>query len=323
VVPCYNEEAVLPELHRRLAPVCQHTAGNDYEIILVNDGSIDHTWTVMQSLANQDPQIVSVNLSRNHGHQLALSAGLKLCRGSRLLILDADLQDPPELLPEMMALMDAGANVVYGQRLHRQGDSAFKKATAHLFYRMLSRLTEVEIPVDTGDFRLIDRKVIDALNDLPEHYRFVRGLVAWLGFKQVPLVYRREARYAGRSKYPLRKMIRFAGDAITGFSMAPLRFSSYLAAGFILLAFLLGLYTLWVWLKGDVVRGWASILLPSLIFSGVQLFILGVLGEYVGRTYMEAKRRPLFLIDEIYTQPAAASSGVPVRVAGTAPEGRG
>jgi len=303
VVPCYNEEAVLPELYRRLTPLCEHAARGDYEILLINDGSTDRTWTVMQSLANQDSRIVSVNLSRNHGHQLALSAGLKLCRGERALILDADLQDPPELLPQMMELMDAGANVVYGQRLAREAESAFKKATAHLFYRLLSRLTEVEIPMDTGDFRLLDRKVIDALNEMPEQYRFVRGLVAWLGFKQVPLTYHREARYAGRSKYPLSKMLRFAGDAITGFSMAPLRFSSYLAAGFILLAFLLGIYTLWVWLKGDVVRGWASILLPSLIFSGVQLFILGVLGEYVGRTYMEAKRRPLFLVDEIYTQP--------------------
>jgi len=301
VVPCYNEAAGLPELNRRLTAVCEQVTGGDYEVVLINDGSSDNTWRVMQSIANENPHFVSVNLSRNHGHQLALSAGLKICRGERILIIDADLQDPPELLPQMMELMDGGADVVYGQRIHRDGEGAFKKATAYLFYRLLSRLTDVNIPVDTGDFRLADRKVIDALNNMQEQYRFIRGMVSWIGFRQVALPYRREPRYAGVTKYPLRKMIRFATDAITGFTIAPLRLSSYLAAAFFMVAVLLGIYVIWSWLILDAVKGWASILLAFLVFSGVQLVMLGVLGEYVGRTYMEAKRRPLFVIDEIYT----------------------
>lgn len=301
VVPCYNEAAGLPELKRRLAAVCGQVTGGDYEVVLINDGSSDGTWRVMQSIANENPHFVSVNLSRNHGHQLALSAGLKICRGERVLILDADLQDPPELLPQMMDLMDGGADVVYGQRIYRDGEGALKKATAYLFYRILSRVTDVHIPVDTGDFRLASRKVIDALNNMPEQYRFIRGMVSWIGFRQVALPYRREPRYAGVTKYPLRKMIRFASDAITGFTIAPLRLSSYLAAIFFVVAVLLGIYVIWSWLVLSAVKGWASILLAFLVFSGVQLVMLGVLGEYVGRTYMEAKRRPLFVIDEIYT----------------------
>ncbi len=301
VIPCYNEAAGLRELQNRLTPVCEAEAGGDYEVLLINDGSSDGTWEMMQAIADENPHFTGINLSRNHGHQMALSAGLKLCRGERVLILDADLQDPPELLPQMMALMDRGADVVYGQRSQREGEGVFKRTTAFLFYRLLSRLTDVDIPVDTGDFRLIDRKVVDALNSMPEQYRFIRGLVAWIGFTQVALPYKRSPRYAGVTKYPLRKMLRFATDAITGFSIAPLRLSSYLAAAFFMLAIVMGIYVLWSWLVLDAVRGWTSILLALLVFTGVQLVILGVLGEYVGRTYMEAKRRPLFLVNEIYS----------------------
>jgi polyisoprenyl-phosphate glycosyltransferase len=302
VVPCYNEESVLPELHRRLKAACQTVVGDSYELILVNDGSRDNTWALLTAITAENRHIVGVNLSRNMGHQLALTAGLSLSRGDRVLIIDADLQDPPELLPEMMAAMDRGADVVYGQRAERDGDGVFKRGTAYAFYRLLSALSEVEIPKDTGDFRLMDRKVVDALQGMPEQHRFIRGMVAWLGFNQVPIRYAREARFAGTTKYPFRKMARFAADAITGFSVSPLRLSSVLALVCFLLTGVLAAYVLYAWFALSTVRGWTSLLLLFLLFSGAQLLVLGVIGEYVGRTYVESKRRPLFIVSEIATQ---------------------
>src|SRR6059058_3209662 len=219
VVPCYNEEGCLQALHERLTAAARACRCGDYEIVLVNDGSRDRTLPMMRELAASDPHVVAVNLSRNHGHQLALTAGLDLCRGEKILIIDADLQDPPELLPAMLETMvESDADVVYGVRKSRRGETAFKRATAHGFYRLLSRATEVEIPLDTGDFRLMSRRALDALLAMPEQTRFIRGMVAWIGFKQVPLAYDREERFAGETKYPLKKMMRFAFDALTGFS---------------------------------------------------------------------------------------------------------
>lgn len=299
VVPCYNEEAVIDELCGRLKAACEAACETNYEIVLVNDGSSDETWRGIVEHCNRDRSILGVNLSRNHGHQLALSAGLSLCTGQRVLLIDADLQDPPELLPRMMRLMDGGADVVYGQRKTRAGESAFKKSTAAAFYRLLRRVADTGIPVDAGDFRLMRREVVDVLNSMPEHHRFIRGMVSWVGYIQVPLPYDRAPRAAGKTGYPWGKMIRFALDAITGFSTAPLRFSTYVACSFLLLAVVLAVYVLYsVALLGGV-KGWASLFLAFLVFSSVQLFCIGLLGEYIGRIFVETKRRPLYIIKEV------------------------
>jgi polyisoprenyl-phosphate glycosyltransferase len=221
VAPCFNEATGLREFHARVSAAC---AGfPDHEIVLVDDGSKDATWPVICALTKKDPHVRGIRLSRNFGHQAALTAGLMAAGGARILMIDADLQDPPELLPEMMKAMDAGADVVYGKRTSRRGESVFKRVTAAAFYRVISRLSEVDIPVDTGDFRLVDRRVLDALLSMPERYRFVRGMVAWIGFKQVPLEYVRNPRFAGTTNYTLARMIKFSMDAITGFSTVPHR----------------------------------------------------------------------------------------------------
>lgn len=303
VAPCYNEEEVLHEFYERVSKVCRETCPDDYEIVLINDGSADATWPIIQTLAQKDPHVVGVNLSRNFGHQAALTAGLEVCRGERVLIIDADLQDPPELLPQMMARLDQDIDVVYGQRTERQGETQFKKLSAAAFYRLLNRLIDIQVPVDTGDFRLVRRNVVDALLSMPESYRFIRGMVAWMGFRQEAFAYRREPRFAGTTKYPLRKMIRFSVDAITGFSILPLRFAFHLALVALLGSGLLALYILWSWLSLDVVHGWTSVMLTILLFGSAQLVILGVIGEYVGRTYMQAKGRPLYFIRDVYVGP--------------------
>jgi dolichol-phosphate mannosyltransferase len=301
VIPCYNEEDVLRELNRRLAPVCATaTAGADYEIILIDDGSRDSTWSLIEGLSAQDPHIIGVRLSRNHGHQLALSAGLSLARGELILVLDADLQDPPELLPDMIRLMQTeGADVVYGQRNARLGETWFKRKTAKAFYRLLSHLTDIPIPQDTGDFRLMTRRVLTHLNEMPEHFRFVRGLVSWIGFRQVPLLYERKPRFAGTTKYPLRAMFRFATDAVTSFSVRPLRLAGSLGFTFAGLAMLDVLYAVFRVYRHETVPGWASVVAATAIFSSVQLIVLGIMGEYIGRLYIESKHRPLFIIDQI------------------------
>jgi polyisoprenyl-phosphate glycosyltransferase len=307
VVPCYNEEAVIHELHRRVTVSCRDHVGDDYELVFVNDGSSDRTWTKLQALAQSDSRVVAINLSRNYGHQLALSAGLSLARGERILVIDADLQDPPELLPDMMRMMDDGADVVYGQRIGRDGETWFKKTTATAFYRLLLRLTDVPIPADTGDFRLMSRQVLNALLAMPEYQRFIRGMVAWVGFRQVPIRYRREQRFAGETKYPLRKMISFAVDAITGFSVAPLRASLYIALLCSLFAVLLMGFAVFSWAYLGAVPGWTSMFLVILVLSSVQLFSLAIIGEYLGRIYMQSKQRPLFIIREIVTAPPETS----------------
>jgi polyisoprenyl-phosphate glycosyltransferase len=300
VVPCYNEEGCLSMLHARVTGAARAAVGEDYEIVFVNDGSRDGSWPVMQRLAAADPHLVAINLSRNHGHQLALTAGLDLCAGREILIIDADLQDPPELLSDMRATMAReGADVVYAVRRKREGETFFKKLTAAAFYRVLDRVTDTPIPLDTGDFRLMSRRALDALLALPEQARFIRGMVAWVGFRQVPIVYDRAERHAGDTKYPLAKMVRFAFDAVTGFSTAPLRFASH--AGLLLTAatLLTLLYVGWSWLMGDTVQGWTSLMLVVLFLGAMQMFVLGMIGEYLGRLYVESKRRPLYLVADI------------------------
>jgi len=300
VVPCFNEEACLPTLHERLTAAARGAAGDDYEIVLVNDGSRDSTWPIMRRLADEDPHVVGVNLSRNHGHQLALTAGLDLCRGEVILIIDADLQDPPELLPQMLETMRRdGADVVYGVRRSRAGETPFKRATAHGFYRLLSRATEVDIPLDAGDFRLMSRRALDALLAMPEQARFIRGMVAWIGFKQAPFTYDRERRFAGETKYPLRKMIRFAFDALTGFSSAPLKLASHAGLWLSVGSLLIILYIAYAWLSGQSIQGWTSLMLVVVVLGAVQMFVLALMGEYIGRLYNEAKRRPLYIVQEV------------------------
>lgn len=313
VIPCYNEEAVLDELLRRLLPVCEATFPGNFEVVLVNDGSSDSTWSRIAASTEVHANVAGVNLARNYGHQIALSAGLEICRGELVFVLDADLQDPPELLPAMVAKLREGHDVVYGQRISRAGETWFKKSSASLFYRTLSRLADVNIPRNTGDFRLMTRRVVDCLNAMPERYRFVRGMIGAIGFSQVPFPYERDARFAGETHYPLRKMIAFAVDAITGFSTIPLRIASWLglafgAAGVAALAWVAISY-----LSHGTVQGWTSLAALVLILGSVQLMILGIFGEYLGRMYMETKRRPLYVVDTVLSRKAAASVVSPAR----------
>ena len=300
VIPCFNEEACIPELHRRLTAAAKAAVGDDYEIVLVNDGSRDGSWPAMRKLAAADAHVVGVNLSRNHGHQLALTAGLDLCRGDTILIIDADLQDPPELLSGMFeAMRDLDADVVYGVRRSRSGETAFKRATAHGFYRLLSRATEIDIPVDTGDFRLMSRRALDALLAMPEQSRFIRGMVAWIGFRQVPFAYDREERFAGSTKYPLGKMVRFAFDALTGFSSAPLKLASHAGLLLSLGSLLLIAYIAYAFIAGRSIQGWTSLMLVVVVLGAVQMFVLALMGEYIGRLYNEVKGRPLYVVQEV------------------------
>lgn len=305
VAPCYNEAENLREFHRRASAAAVMALGDghrasEYEIVLVDDGSRDATWEAISGLAAADPRVVGVRLMRNHGHQLAATAGLSLARGERVLLIDADLQDPPELLAAMWRTMDReGAEVVYGQRTRREGETMFKRATAAGFYRLLGRLSGTPIPRDTGDFRLMSRRVVDALAAMPERQRFIRGMVSWVGGRQVPLPYERHARHAGATGYPLRKMVAFAVDAITSFSTAPLRLASWLGVAAAGLAVPLLAYTLWRWAQGGTVAGWSSTMAAITLFGAVQLIVLGILGEYVGRLFQEVKARPLFLVDTV------------------------
>jgi polyisoprenyl-phosphate glycosyltransferase len=298
VAPCFNEEGVLPEFLARVGAVLDRQGGAS-EIVLVDDGSRDGTWQAMVKAAAHDRRIVAVRLMRNHGHQLALTAGLSVCRGERVLIIDADLQDPPELLPDMMALMDQGADVVYGQRRMREGDSLFKRATAAAFYRLIGRMTDVEIPLDAGDFRLVTRRVLDLLLAMPERHRFIRGMVAWIGGRQVAIAYDRKQRAAGESKYPLSKMIRFAADAITAFSVVPLMASMTIGWIMAVVGFAFFVYSIVGWLLGLNLPGWTSLMAAIGLLGGMQFLMLGIIGAYLGRLYDQSKGRPLFMIREI------------------------
>lgn len=297
VVPVFNEEEVLPALGERLGRALDAT-GESWEIVLVDDGSSDASRRLMEKLHEADPRIGYVALARNFGHQLAASAGMAHARGEAVVLIDADLQDPPEVIPEMLSLWREGYDVVYGQRASRAGETAFKRATAALFYRGLRALTAVEIPVDTGDFRLMSRRVVDAMNALPEHHRFIRGLVAWVGFRQKALLYERAPRAAGETKYPFRKMLRFAADATVSFSFMPLRLATALGLVVSFSSFAYALYAVWARLfTGSTVSGWTSLMVAVLFIGGVQLLCIGAIGEYLGRVYEEVKGRPLYVVE--------------------------
>ena len=299
IVPCYNEEPVLRETHRRLTAALNELAGLRAEILYVDDGSHDATLTILEELQQSVSDVRVISLSRNFGHQIAVSAGLEHAGGDAVVVIDADLQDPPELIAEMVTRWREGADVAYAVRQEREGESAFKLWTAKLFYRLINRLSDVEIPLDTGDFRLMDRKVVDALLAMPERDRFVRGMVAWVGYHQEPIPYRRAARFAGETKYPLKKMLHFAVDGILSFSRIPLRLAVYM--GFIAsgLALMGILYALALRVFTEVwVPGWTLLFTGMLFMGGVQLVFLGVVGEYLGRIYGETKKRPLYLINK-------------------------
>lgn len=308
VIPVYNEEAGLDPLIERVTRAAQASFGDRYELILVNDGSKDGSWNAICAHADRDARIVAINLSRNHGHQLALTAGLQHVRGELVFVLDADLQDPPELLAPMLEQLRQGYDVVYGQRIARRGETAFKRGTAALFYRMLAGLVDTHIPRDTGDFRLMTRRVVDQLNAMPERYRFIRGLVSYVGFNQTAFPYERDARFAGETNYPLRKMVALAIDAVTSFSVVPLRFASHLGMLFGLAGLAALVWVAWGWMRGGTVEGWASLTAVTLIMGSVQLLVMGVFGEYLGRMYMEAKNRPLFIVSEVRRHPIAANA---------------
>ncbi len=312
VIPCYNEEASLPELIRRVGDAVRALAPLTWELVLVNDGSKDRTWSIITDHAARTDGIIGVNLARNHGHQLALSAGLSICRGDTVVVMDADLQDPPELIGALIAKMSEGHDVVYGQRVARAGETRFKRASASLFYRLLQRLVDVPVPRDTGDFRIMSRRVVDHFNAMPERFRFVRGMVSWIGFSQAALPYERDARFAGETHYPLHRMIAFAIDAVTSFSTLPLRFAVHLGLITGLAAVGMLGWVLFAWLAGETVVGWTSLTGIVLLLGSVQLMMLGIFGEYLGRMYMESKRRPLFIIDEVAARPATASAQSPV-----------
>jgi glycosyltransferase involved in cell wall biosynthesis len=299
VVPLFNEELVIDELHARLSRLMEER-GLTCEVILVNDGSSDQTLAKAKRICAGDRRFKLLSFSRNFGHQVAITAGIDRARGAAVVVIDADLQDPPELITEMIAKWREGYQVVYGVRRQRKGESRFKLATASLFYRLLRRLTDVDIPADAGDFRLLDRKVADQLSAMRERARFVRGLVSWVGFKQCKVEYVREERFAGETKYPFKKMFKFAIDGILGFSHLPLRIAS--AFGFICsgVSFLYIFYALAVKLGliSQAMPGWASLFVAVLFVGGVQLICLGIIGEYLGRIYDEIKHRPLYICDE-------------------------
>ena len=296
VVPLYNEEDVLEETYNRLSAVMRQTK-ETYELVFVNDGSRDRTAEIAAGLCDRDPHVKFIQFSRNFGHQIAISAGMDFAAGQAIIVIDADLQDPPEVILAMIREWKNGYDVVYGKRLVRKGETFFKKATASMFYRLLRRMTSVDIPTDTGDFRLIDRKVCDVLKGLKEKNRFVRGLVSWAGFRQKSVEYVREERWAGETKYPLRKMVRFAIDGITSFSHKPLKVASYLGMSLSFFSFIYLLVVLYQKVfTNTTITGWSSILAVNLLFNGIILMILGVMGEYIGRVYDESKGRPLYIV---------------------------
>jgi polyisoprenyl-phosphate glycosyltransferase len=296
IAPIYNELANLPELHRRVSEVMDQT-GETWELILVDDGSSDGSSETIQQLAQQDERVKPVIFARNFGHQIAVTAGLDYSLGKAVVIIDADLQDPPEVILEMIAKWREGNDVVYAIRSEREGESWFKLFTASLFYRMIYRITDVKIPLDTGDFRLLDRQVVDVLNQMRERHRFLRGMSAWVGFKQVGVSYRRAARRAGETKYPFKKMLRLAINAVTGFSYFPLQVATYMgffSAGLSIIA--IPIVIIGRLAGSQAFFGQATTLIAVLFLGGVQLISLGILGEYVGRLYDEAKGRPLYIV---------------------------
>lgn len=300
VVPMYNEEEVILETYRRLKAVMEDLK-EGYEIVFVNDGSKDRTAELIREICQANESVKFVDFSRNFGQQVAVTAGMDYTVGECIVVIDGDLQDPPELIQEMIAKWREGYDVVYAKRMKRKGETLFKKVTSILFYRILKGMTDVDIPVDTGDYRLIDRKVCDCLKKINERNRYVRGIISWLGFKQTGVEFVREERFAGVTKYPLKKMIKFALDAITSFSYKPLKIAIYI--GFLLsfssFTYLLIVICQKIFFPENLMIGWASILAVNLFFNGIVLLILGIMGEYIGRIYEETKGRPLYVVKEL------------------------
>ena len=301
VVPMYYEEEVAEECYSRLKKVLNELSNEyEYEIIFVNDGSEDRTLEILEELASNDENVKVISFSRNFGHQCAVTAGLRATNGDAVLIIDADMQDPPELLKDMLKLWEDGNEIIYAKRKKRKGESAFKLLSAKMFYKTLNGLSDVEIPKDTGDFRLVDRKVVDVINSLPEHNKFLRGLFGWVGFKQTPIEYERQERFAGKTKYPLKKMLKLAGDGIISFSNKPLRLIGGLGIFSIFLSFIILIYALlsFIFQWNNLTAGWTSIMVVVTFFAGVQLSSLWIMSEYIARIYDETKQRPQYIIDK-------------------------
>lgn len=301
IIPCYNEELVIEETYKRTDKVMKSFEHQGYEIIFINDGSKDATLSILKNIASKDKSVKILNFSRNFGHQPAVTAGIGACNGDIAIIIDADLQDPPELFPDMVKVhLEQNANVVYGQRESRKGETFFKTFTSKAFYRIINSLSDTTLPVDTGDFRLIDRHVIDAFKNLPEKNKYIRGLISWVGFKQVPIMYKREERFAGETKYPLSKMLKFASTSMLYFSKKPLKIALALGLLSLLVGLLLGIYVIsGLYFRPEtVVTGWPSIIISIIFFGGVQLITIGVLGEYLGNVFDEIKNRPEYIIHE-------------------------
>jgi polyisoprenyl-phosphate glycosyltransferase len=298
VVPVFNEAAVLPILLRRIGTLMEQLDG-PAETIFVDDGSTDCSPIVLQSLARDDPRYRYIGLSRNFGHQIAITAGMDAATGEAIVVMDADLQDPPEIVSEMIAKWKEGFEVVYARRLSRAGESAFKQATANLFYKLLGRMSSVVIPADVGDFRLIDRKVLEALRRMPEQDRFIRGMIAWLGFRQTEVTFHRLPRLAGQTKYPLSKMARLAVNGALGFSDAPLRLAIWFGLAVSVGAVLYGFYVVGLWFTDShLVRGWSSTIIVVSLLCGINMLMTGIMGLYIGRIHAEVKRRPLYVVSQ-------------------------
>lgn len=300
VFPVYNEEGNLDELYEKTTSIIDSLDEYEFEMIFVNDGSFDRTLEMLKEYASKDNRIKIISFSRNFGHQTAITAGIDASQGLTAIILDSDLQDPPSLIPKMIEKWKEGYNVVYAKRLRRKGESFFKLITAKLFYRMLYLVTRINIPLDTGDFRLIDRYVIDCLRQLPERNRYIRGLVTWIGFRQTGVEYERDQRHWGETKYPFGKMMKLALDGISSFSVLPLKLASYFgfAMAFFSLVYILYIFYVKFFAKG-LVQGWTSTVILISLFGGIQLICLGIIGEYIARIFDESKKRPLYIIKEV------------------------
>lgn len=307
VVPVYNESAAIELFHERCMSALASITEGSFEIVYVDDGSQDGSWEKLDAFARHDPRVRAVRLSRNFGHQLAITAGYDHAAGDTVTTIDADLQDPPELIPDMIDRWRSGADIVYAVRTQRKGETAFKRWSAAAYYRMLRRLTDVDIPVDVGDFRLMDRRAVDALRSMPEHRPYVRGMVAWLGFTTDKVFFERDPRIAGETKYPLSKMLKFAADGVLAFSTRPLRIATWLGVITSTIAIITAMVLVFMRLTGAIatVQGWTSIAVLVLLLSGIQLLTVGALGEYVGRTYTEVRRRPLYLVSQTTTSATA------------------
>lgn len=298
VIPMYNEEEVVKTSYLRIQKVLENLEAYDYEMLFIDDGSKDKTLSILQELAEENKKVKVISFARNFGHQAAVTAGIQFVTGDAIVIIDADLQDPPELLPEMIALWEKGNEVIYGQRKSRKGESAFKLLTAKMFYTTLNALSDVEIPKDTGDFRLVDRKVIDVINRLPEHNKFLRGLFSWVGFRQKSYMYERQERYAGKTKYPFKKMWKLASDGIISFSTKPLKVVGGLGILTIILSIGILIYSLvsYIFNLNQLTAGWTSIMVAITLFSGVQLLSIWIISEYIARIYDETRNRPEYII---------------------------